>query len=196
MHQDADALAIGPGLTTNDETSGFVRDLVAGSPAPVVLDADGLNAFAGHLAELSGQGRMLVLTPHPGEFERLRAGSGREPSDDGDLAGDDSARAAAARDAAATWGQVVVLKGARTVIAAPDGQLAVAPFENPALATGGTGDVLAGTIGSSSCVSAPYAQMRPQYRRPHNTVDTTVKTASRSGVIFGWPKASGPRWQP
>jgi NAD(P)H-hydrate epimerase len=60
----------------------------------------------------------------------------------------DRARTAAARDAAATWCHVVVLKGARTVVAAPDGSVAVAPFENPALATGGTGDVLAGTIGS------------------------------------------------
>ena len=64
------------------------------------------------------------------------------------MVGDDAARAAAARDAATTWGQVVVLKGARTVIASPDGQIAVAPFENPALATGGTSDVLAGAIGS------------------------------------------------
>jgi hydroxyethylthiazole kinase-like sugar kinase family protein len=75
-------------------------------------------------------------------------GSGREPDADGDLSGDDVARAVATRDAASTWGQVVVLKGARTVIAAPDGRLSVAPFENPALATGGTGDVLSGTIGS------------------------------------------------
>ena len=95
-----------------------------------------------------GDRRPAVLTPHAGEFARLRAGSGHEPDDDGDLVGDDAARAAAARDAATAWRQVVVLKGARTVIAAPDGAVAVAPFENPALATGGTGDVLAGAIGS------------------------------------------------
>jgi NAD(P)H-hydrate epimerase len=95
-----------------------------------------------------GERRPAVLTPHAGEFGRLRTGSGHDPSDDGDLVDDDAARGAAARDAAAEWHQVVVLKGARTIIAAPDGQLAVAPFENPALASGGTGDVLAGTIGA------------------------------------------------
>jgi NAD(P)H-hydrate epimerase len=67
---------------------------------------------------------------------------------DGDLADDDDARTGAARDAATTWHKVVVLKGARTVIADPDGGVSVAPFENPALASGGTGDVLAGVIGA------------------------------------------------
>ena len=95
-----------------------------------------------------GDHRASVLTPHSGEFERLRAGSGREPGDDGDLVDDDAARAVAARDAASTWGQVVVLKGAKTIVASPDGSVAIAPFENPALASGGTGDVLSGTIGS------------------------------------------------
>ena len=95
-----------------------------------------------------GDHRPAVLTPHAGEFARLRAGSGREPADDGDLVGDDDARVAAAKDAATAWRAVVVLKGARTVIAAADGSVAVAPFENPALATGGTGDVLSGAIGS------------------------------------------------
>ena len=72
-----------------------------------------------------------------------------------------AARVAAARDAARTWGQVVVLKGAATVIASPDGELAVAPFENPALASGGTGDVLAGTIGSLLAQGLdPYAAAR------------------------------------
>jgi NAD(P)H-hydrate epimerase len=92
--------------------------------------------------------RPAVLTPHVGEFARLRVGSGGEPDADGDLIDDDEARARSATAAAAAWGQVVVLKGARTVIAAADGRLAVAPFENPALASGGTGDVLAGVIGA------------------------------------------------
>src|SRR4029077_14747779 len=95
-----------------------------------------------------GDHRHSVLTPHAGEFARLRAGSGRDPGEDGDLNDDDPARAKAARDAAESWRQVVVLKGAKTVIAAPDGAVAIAPFENPALASGGTGDVLAGAIGS------------------------------------------------
>ena len=79
----------------------------------------------------------------------------------GDLGSDDAARAVAARDAAATWNQVLVLKGAKTVIASPDGRLAVAPFENPALATGGTGDVLSGAIGSLLAQGlAPYDAAR------------------------------------
>jgi NAD(P)H-hydrate epimerase len=92
--------------------------------------------------------RSCVLTPHPGEFARLRAGAGVEGDADGDVGADDDARARAASDAAATWHQVVVLKGARTVIAEPDGSAVALPFENPALATGGTGDVLAGVIGA------------------------------------------------
>jgi NAD(P)H-hydrate repair Nnr-like enzyme with NAD(P)H-hydrate dehydratase domain len=77
----------------------------------------------------------------------LRSGAGIEDGSDGDIGSDDAARAAAAKDAAAAWSQVVVLKGARTVIAEPDGTVTVVPFENPALASGGTGDVLAGIIG-------------------------------------------------
>jgi NAD(P)H-hydrate epimerase len=89
-----------------------------------------------------------VLTPHVGEFLRLRSADGVDPDKLGDLVADDTARLAATRDAAHEWGQVVVLKGARTVIADRDGRAAVSPFENPALASAGTGDVLAGTIGA------------------------------------------------
>src|SRR5204862_8087828 len=103
-----------------------------------------------------------VLTPHAGEFGRLRRASGRDADADGDLNADDTARAAATKDAAAEWGQVVVLKGARTVIASPDGAIAVAPFENPALASGGTGDVLSGTIGPRLAQGLdPAAAARP-----------------------------------
>jgi ADP-dependent NAD(P)H-hydrate dehydratase / NAD(P)H-hydrate epimerase len=152
LDHDHDAIVVGPGLRPGLATAELVRLLLAagddGATAPVVLDAEALRSLAAEEAWWDGDRRPSVLTPHSGEFQRLRAGSGREPDADGDLNGDDVARATAARDAAATWGQVVVLKGARTVIAAPDGRLAVAPFENPALATGGTGDVLSGTIGS------------------------------------------------
>ena len=148
---DHDAIVVGPGLRPGLATTELVRELiVAGedSPAPIVLDAEALRSMATLGDWWSGASRPAVLTPHPGEFARLRAGAGADAAADGDLAGDDAARAAAARDAAATWGQVVVLKGARTVIAEPDGTVSVAPFENPALASGGTGDVLAGVIGA------------------------------------------------
>jgi hydroxyethylthiazole kinase-like uncharacterized protein yjeF len=113
-----------------------------------VLDAEALRSMATLDDWWEGERRPAVLTPHAGEFARLRAGSGDHPADDGDLENDDAARLAAALDAAAAWRSVVVLKGARTIVAAPDGAAAIAPFENPALATGGTGDVLAGAIGS------------------------------------------------
>ena len=76
----ADALAIGPGLTTDDETAAFVRDLVRASPVPVVVDADGLNAFAGRTADLADRKADAILTPHAGEFARLTGLSSRGSS--------------------------------------------------------------------------------------------------------------------
>jgi NAD(P)H-hydrate epimerase len=152
LDHEHDALVVGPGLRPGLATAELVRELIAGSAegdaAPLVLDAEALRSLATIESWWDGERRPAVLTPHAGEFGRLRAGAGRDPSADGDLATDDAARVGAARDAATTWRQVVVLKGARTVIAAPDGVVAIAPFENPALATGGTGDVLAGAIGA------------------------------------------------
>jgi NAD(P)H-hydrate epimerase len=120
----------------------------ASAAAPVVLDAEALRSLATVEGWWEDVRRRAVLTPHAGEFGRLRSASGRDPDADGDLNSDDKARASAAADAAREWRQVVVLKGAKTVIASPDGEIVLAPFENPALATGGTGDVLSGTIGS------------------------------------------------
>ncbi len=160
LDHDHDALVIGPGLRPGLATTELVRLLLAVTeePAavPAVLDAEALRS----LASLDGWWRAVrrpcVLTPHAGEFARLRAASGRDPATDGDLNHDDAARVWAATDAADRWRQVVVLKGAHTVVAAPAGSRRttrpsrtwVAPFANPALASGGTGDVLAGTIGA------------------------------------------------
>ncbi|MBA2300157.1 MAG: NAD(P)H-hydrate dehydratase [Chloroflexi bacterium] len=151
LDHEHDAIVLGPGLRPGLATAELVGQLIAaqGDPSPpIVLDAEALRSLATMDGWWSGERRPAVLTPHAGEFGRLRAGSGVDPAADGDLIDDDAARVAAARDAAAAWHQVVVLKGARTVIAAPDGEVAIAPFENPALATGGTGDVLAGAIGA------------------------------------------------
>ena len=155
LDHEHDALVVGPGLRPGLATAELVRSLLAVSgeadeldAAPIVLDAEALRSMATMDRWWEGLRRPAVLTPHPGEFERLRAGSEDHAPDDGDMSADDDARLAAARNAATTWGSVVVLKGARTIIAAPDGSAAIAPFENPALATGGTGDVLAGAIGS------------------------------------------------
>jgi NAD(P)H-hydrate epimerase len=152
LDHEHDAIVIGPGLRPGLATTELVRLLLASSgetdPAPILLDAEALRALATLDGWWEGEHRPAVLTPHAGEFARLRAGSGHEAAGDGDLNTDDEARVAAARQAAADWDAVVVLKGARTVIAAPDGPIAIAPFENPALASGGTGDVLSGAIGS------------------------------------------------
>ena len=151
LDHEHDAILVGPGLRPGLATAELVRDLLAApgdDPAPIVLDAEALRSLATMDRWWDGDRRPAVLTPHAGEFGRLRAGSGHDPAEDGDLIDDDDARVAAARSAATEWAQVVVLKGARTVIAAPDGQVSVAPFENPALASGGTGDVLAGSIGA------------------------------------------------
>jgi NAD(P)H-hydrate epimerase len=158
LDDDHDALVIGPGLRPGLATTELIRAILAtpesedgadaGAGPPVLLDAEALRSLASIESWWEGVRRRAVMTPHVGEFARLRTASGRDPAADGDLVEDDAARAAATADAARAWGQVVVLKGARTVIAAPSGEIAVAPFENPALATAGTGDVLSGTIGS------------------------------------------------
>jgi ADP-dependent NAD(P)H-hydrate dehydratase / NAD(P)H-hydrate epimerase len=151
LDHDHDSIVLGPGLRPGLATADLVRLLLVApdhdpAPPPLVLDAEALRSMATLGEWWSGSLRPCVLTPHPGEFERLRTGSGVEAGTDGDLSGDDDARRAAAMAAAQAWGQVVVLKGAKTVIAEPDGTVTVAPFENPALATGGTGDVLSGVI--------------------------------------------------
>ena len=164
LDHEHDAIVVGPGLRPGLATTELVRELIAApgdDAAPIVLDAEALRSIATMDGWWLGDRRPAVLTPHAGEFARLRAGSGHETDADGDLVEDDAARVAAASDAAVTWGQVVVLKGARTVIAGPDGQVSVAPFENPALASGGTGDVLAGAIGSLLAQGvAPYDAAR------------------------------------
>ncbi len=165
LDHDHDAMVIGPGLRPGLATAELVRELLEAPEdervAPIVLDAEALRSLATMDGWWDGDRRPAILTPHAGEFGRLRAGSGRDPESDGDLVEDDAARVAAARDAATTWRQVVVLKGARSVIAAPDGEVSVAPFENPAMASGGTGDVLAGILGALLAQGLPpYAAAR------------------------------------
>jgi len=132
----ADALAIGPGIPRGPETAGLLRDLLEAVRLPAVLDADALNA----LAERRGVGGLpapAVVTPHPGEMARLCGLSIAEVQAD---------RIGLAAAKARGWGCVVVLKGAGTVVADPAGPPAVIASGNPGMATGGTGDVLAGLI--------------------------------------------------
>jgi hydroxyethylthiazole kinase-like uncharacterized protein yjeF len=135
--EEADALAVGPGLSRDPSTQALVRRVVAGSPVPVVLDADGLNAFAGRAPELADRAAEAVLTPHVGEFGRLTGLSSREVMED---------RVGHARKAAAELRCTVLLKGPRTLVADPDGTVRVNPTGGPFLASGGTGDVLTGAV--------------------------------------------------
>jgi ADP-dependent NAD(P)H-hydrate dehydratase / NAD(P)H-hydrate epimerase len=134
-----DALVLGPGLVPDRSTVRLVSRLLATAGAPAVVDAGALAALATVPSWWRRFGRACVLTPHPGEFERL---TGEGPTADIE-------REVAATAAAVRWGQVVVLKGARTVVAAPaPGATRRSPFALPLLATAGTGDVLAGLIGA------------------------------------------------
>ncbi len=131
-------LALGPGLTTQEETQQFVRAIIASRPkAPVILDADGLNAFAGRAGELRDSRQMLAVTPHPGEMARLVDSTVKDIQ---------SRRLEVARKAASDWQAFVILKGYQTVLAAPDGTAWINSTGNPGMSTGGTGDVLTGIL--------------------------------------------------
>jgi len=133
----ADAGVIGPGLGRDASTRRLIEDLVPRVAAPLVLDADALNLLSEHRTMLPRLSPQIVLTPHPAEFARL---SGLETP-----AVQQDRRGIASRFAK-VWNKVVVLKGAGTVIAAPDGRVTLNPIATAALASGGTGDVLAGLI--------------------------------------------------
>jgi len=135
-----DVLAIGPGLGQGSGTRAFIRALVDRATLPLVVDADGLNAFAGEPDRLAGrEGRDVIITPHPGEMARL-VGCTVE-----DLQAD---RIGIATDFAKRHKLYVVLKGYRTLVVTPDEKVFVNPTGCPGMATGGTGDVLAGMLGA------------------------------------------------
>jgi ADP-dependent NAD(P)H-hydrate dehydratase / NAD(P)H-hydrate epimerase len=130
-------LAIGPGISGNESSAELVRSLIAKLHLPIVLDADGLNAFAGRARELNGKGRTLVITPHPGEMARLAGCTVADVQKD---------RLGMARRFAGEHELIVVLKGHRTLVVQPDGEAWVNTTGNPGMATGGTGDILTGMI--------------------------------------------------
>ncbi len=133
----AGALALGPGLGRADGAVAFARVLAMDAPVAMVLDADGLNAHAGHLSDLAARKAPTVLTPHAGELGRLLGVDSKEI---------EGARLRHVRAAAQLSGAVVLLKGDDTLVAAPDGRVAINPGASPALATAGTGDVLSGVV--------------------------------------------------
>jgi ADP-dependent NAD(P)H-hydrate dehydratase / NAD(P)H-hydrate epimerase len=135
--QGKTVLAIGPGISRHPDTVQFIRAIVDKYPQPLVLDADGLNAFEGATERLNGSARPLVLTPHPGEMARLAGISTKEVQQD---------RLGIARRFARDHRCILVLKGHRTLIADPGGHVWVNTTGNPGMATGGTGDVLTGLL--------------------------------------------------
>ena len=141
-------LAVGPGISRHVETAELVRTIVQDSKIPIVLDADGLNAFQGRAQDLSRverkdkakgaeEPRTLVLTPHPGEMARLTGLSIAQIQRD---------RVHIARKFAQEHGLILVLKGDRTVVAGPEGEAWINPTGNPGMSTGGTGDILTGIV--------------------------------------------------
>jgi NAD(P)H-hydrate epimerase len=130
-------IALGPGLGRSEGAFALARAIAAVAAVPLVIDADGLNAQAGRLQELAGRGAATVLTPHAGELARLL---------ELDSAEIERRRLHHVREAARLADAVVVLKGDDSLVAAPDGSVAVSPGATPALATAGTGDVLTGVI--------------------------------------------------
>jgi NAD(P)H-hydrate epimerase len=153
--QKKTVIAIGPGLSSSDEsTRVFVRELVERRTAPIVIDADGLNALAPWPEDLKGSDELpIIITPHPGEMARLTGKTNAEVQAD---------RIVVAREFATKHQVIVVLKGSRSLIAAPDGNVYVNPTGNAGMATAGSGDVLTGLI------SGLLAQ------RPQHALEATI----------------------
>lgn len=164
------ALVVGPGLGTAATTQQAVCELVRASGTPLVLDADGLNALRGNLDPLRARTAEVVLTPHEGEFARLA----------GHAVGDD--RIGAARELAEQSRAVVLLKGSTTVIAAPDGRVAMNVTGGPWLATAGTGDVLSGVIGGFAARGAPAFEAAAAGAFVHGRA---ADVAGHTGLVAG-----------
>ncbi len=161
-----DVLALGPGLGTHPDTVAFVRRVTAERSVPVVLDADALNAFSGAPELLAGGKAPLVLTPHPGEMARLLDTSTSDVQ---------ARRTEVARNFARERGVFVILKGFRTLLAAPSGQVYVNPTGNPGMASGGTGDVLTGLL----------AGLLAQFYRPDDPEARLVQVLCAAVYLHG-----------
>jgi NAD(P)H-hydrate epimerase len=139
MSEKYDVIALGPGLGSDPWARDVVPGVLRSIELPIVLDADGLNSIAGRAEVLKERKAPTVLTPHPGEMARLLGTNVADVQSD---------RVGCARGAAGEWGVIIVLKGAGTVVASPDGEVRVNATGNPGMATGGMGDVLTGLIAS------------------------------------------------
>jgi holo-[acyl-carrier-protein] synthase len=166
---------VGPGIGRDTSTRRLIEDLLHKVTVPLVLDADALNLLSEHRSILPKLSPDMVLTPHPAEFGRL---ANLETS-----AVQKDRRGMASRFAK-TWNKVVVLKGAGTVIAAPDGRITLNPISTPALASGGTGDVLAGLIGGLMAQKLPPFEAAVTGVHIHSVAGTDLEASiGQAGVL-------------
>ncbi len=146
ISQGMQALVIGPGISTVDETGQLVRKLVNTLCIPMVIDADAITALSVEPKILKDSEHPIILTPHPGEMARLMGLSSQAIQEE---------RVETSRHFAVEFGVYLVLKGSRTIIAQPDGNIHINPSGNPGMASGGTGDILTGMIGGLVCQGFP-----------------------------------------
>jgi len=181
----AGALVLGPGIGRGDGAFAFAREVAARAGVPLLLDADGLNAHAGALEQLAGRAAATVLTPHAGELGRLLGRASEEVG---------AHRLGSAREAARRARAVVVLKGDDTIVAAPDGAVAVNGLRAPALATAGTGDVLSGVIGAFLAKGlGPFEAACAGVRRHAAAGRVAAAASGADGVIASDVVAALPR---
>ena len=166
---------VGPGIGRDTSTRRLIEDLLHKVTVPLVLDADALNLLSEHRSILPKLSPDIVLTPHPAEFGRLaNLETGAVQKD----------RRGIASRFAKTWNKVVVLKGAGTVIAAPDGRITLNPIATPALASGGTGDVLAGLIGGLMAQKLPAFEAAVTGVHIHSVAGTDLEASmGQAGVL-------------
>lgn len=174
---DKTAVAIGPGIGTHPETRRLVRQLIASCPCPMVIDADGLNCIAKDPGVLKNAKVPVVITPHPGEMARLLGGRAADVQ---------VQRLVVTRDFAAQYQVEVVLKGAATVIAHPDGRAFVNPTGNAGMACGGMGDVLTGIIaGLAAQGAAVEAAARAGVYLHGDAADRLCQSVGPRGYVAG-----------
>jgi NAD(P)H-hydrate epimerase len=177
LARDVDAIAVGPGIPRGPETAELLRAFLSRARKPAVVDADGLNALAEAPAAVAEIGVPLVLTPHPGEMARLCGITVDDVQAD---------RIGVAAGRARAWGVAIVLKGARTVVADPDGPPAIVPTGNAGLATGGTGDVLAGLCGALLAGGLPPAAAARASAWVHGRAgDLAARRVGERGLVAG-----------
>jgi len=172
---DAASGIVGPGIGRDTSTRRLIEDLIPRVTVPLVLDADALNLLSEHRSILPKLSPDIVLTPHPAEFGRLAKLETSAVQKD---------RRGIASRFAKIWNKVVVLKGAGTVIAAPDGRITLNPISTPALASGGTGDVLAGLIGGLMAQKLPPFEAAVTGVHIHSVAGTDLEASmGQAGVL-------------